>query len=85
MSNEEGNMTRMTAKELEDIALVMRKYGIVDFATTDTRVILSANAAIPLPGAPVDPLQPIRPASTSPLDVAAMSDEEEDLLFASAT
>jgi len=75
----------MTAEELEATAIVMRKYGVMDFATTDTRIILSANAAIPLPGAPLDPLQPIRAASTSPLDAAKLSEEEEELLFASAT
>lgn len=79
-----AGMRRMTSKELEAIAKVMRTYGIVDFATTDTRVVLSASASVPLPGFPVDPLMPIRPASTSPQTAVDEADDEEALLFASS-
>lgn len=74
---------RMTAAELDAIAKVMREHQIVDFATADTRIILSANATIPVPGAPIEALKPIR-ATQSPLDTQNLSDEDEDLLFASA-
>ena len=76
---------RITAPELEALVKVMREYQIVDLASGDTRVILSAMATQQIPGAPVNPMLPIRPASTSPQEAQDLSDEDEELLFASAT
>jgi hypothetical protein len=76
---------RITAEELNALAKVMREHQIVDLASGDTRIIMSVNATIPLPGAPVDPMRPIKPASTSPVDLQDLSDEDEELLYASTT
>jgi hypothetical protein len=74
----------MTAKELEAVAKVMRAYGVMDFATADTRITLSANASVPLPGFPIDPLLPVRASSTSPQTAIDEAQEEDELLFASS-
>lgn len=73
---------RITAKELEALVKVMREHQVVDLASGDTRIVMSAHATIPMPGAPVDPMRPIAPGSTSPLDKKKLAEEEEDLLFA---
>jgi 3',5'-cyclic AMP phosphodiesterase CpdA len=73
---------RITAEELDALATVLRKHGIVDFASGDTRIILSAHAPIlTATGINVDPMRPIEEAHT-PLDKQKLLEEEEDLLFA---
>lgn len=74
---------RMTAAELDAIGKVMREHQIVYFESGDTRVTLSANSTLPMPGAPVDPMRPIAPTN-SPLDMQNLSTEDQELLFASS-
>ena len=76
--------SRISAEYLNEIATVCRKHGIIDMASGDTRIILSANAPIlTSTGINVDPLKPIE-AQQSPMDRVKLTEEEEEILFASS-
>lgn len=78
-------VNRITPEELEALGAVMRKLGVYDLATTDTRIIMSPHAPVlTSQGVNIDPMRPIA-ETHSPLDAAKLADEDEDLLFAAVT